>query len=51
MEDCRERVWVVSSPEFGSEAEKHTLEYFKLRDYKIEPPGVYLGAKLAKIKL
>ena len=30
---------------------KRVQEDFKLKDNKIEPPGVYLGAKLAKIKL
>ena len=40
--DCREQVWVVAGPEFGSEAGKNMMEYFKIRDNKIGPPDVYL---------
>ena len=50
MADCRERLWVVARPEFGSEAGNNTLKDLKLRDNKIEPPDVYLDAKLAKTK-
>ena len=51
MAACRERVWVVSGTKFGSKAGKNMLEDFKLRDNKIEPPDVYLGAPLANMKL
>ena len=50
-EDCIEQVWVVDKPEFGSKSGKNMLEDFKLKDNKIEPPDVYLGAKLSKMKL
>ena len=49
--DCRELVWVVARPESGSEVGKNMLEYFKLKYNKIEPPDVYIGSKLAKMKL
>ena len=48
---CRELVWVVARPESGSEVGKNMLEYFKLKYNKIEPPDVYIGSKLAKMKL
>ena len=49
--DCRERVWVVSGPKFGSEAGKNMMEEFNIRNKKIEPPGIYLGDTLAKMQL
>ena len=49
--DCREQVWVVAGPDFGSEAGKNMLEDFKIKDDKIEPPCVYIGVTLAKMKL
>ena len=36
--DCRERVWVIAKSEFGYKAGKNMLEYFNLRDNKIEHP-------------
>ena len=51
MADCRERVWVVAGPEFGSKSGKNILEYFNLRDDKIEPLDLYPGATLAKMNV
>ena len=42
---------MVAGHEFESKAGKKMLEDFNLRDNKIEPPDVYLGAKIAKINL
>ena len=42
---------MVAGPEFVSEAGKNLLEDYKLRDYKIEPPDLYIGATFAEMKL
>ena len=49
--NCRERLWVLGGPEFGSEDGKNMLENFKLRDVNIEPPEVNIGATTTKMKL
>ena len=51
MADCREQVWVVAGPEFGSKARKNMLEDFNIRGNNKEPPDVYLGAALSNMKL
>ena len=42
---------MVVRTDFGYEAGKKMLENFKLRDNKIEPPDVYIGATIDKMKL
>ena len=42
---------MVSGTKFGSKSGKNMLEDFKFRYNKIEPPDVYLGATLAKMKV
>ena len=42
---------MVSRPKFESKAGKKMPEDFNLREIKIEPPDVYLGVTLSKMKL